>query len=270
MSNKVYANNNEIACKSGNDKVIASFPDVCLSPPSPPAGPIPVPYPDSSFSKDMKSGSKKVKIDGKEVMLKDKSYYKSSPLGDEAATKSLGAGVITHVITGKTYFVGWSMDVKFEGKNVDRHLDLTTSNHASPMANAQIPLPGLEGMTMTPAEKKQKCEELHDEKDRICQAIPKCLVPDNPKKWLGRLGTKRRPMAQRDKLCACLDARIKGIDDCLAARQKVTDECFDGITDDRHEVPESQLRAGRAKAVQQRQEICGGQQYFGSPTGKPW
>jgi hypothetical protein len=152
LGNEVFANGNEIACKSGDAKVIAAFPDVCLSPPSPPAGPIPVPYPDTSFSKDMKNGSKKVKIDGKEVMLKDKSFYKTSPLGNEAATKSLGAGVVSHVITGKTYFVAWSMDVKFEGQNVDRHLDLTTSNHASPMCNEAAPIPSNEEA----ADKKEK------------------------------------------------------------------------------------------------------------------
>lgn len=141
MGCDVYANGDEIACKAGDGKVIAAFPDVCLSPPSPPAGPIPVPYPDTSFSKDMQNGSKTVKIKNKEVMLKDQSFYKTSPLGDEAATKTLGQGVITHVITGKTYFVAWSMDVKFEGENVDRHTDLTTSNHASPMANEAAPNP---------------------------------------------------------------------------------------------------------------------------------
>jgi hypothetical protein len=131
MSNQVYANGNAIACKSGDGMVIAAMPDVCLSPPSPPAGPVPIPYPNTSFSKDMQEGSKTVMIDGKEVMLKDQSYYKTSPLGDEAATNSFGGSVVTHVITGKTYFNAWSMDVEFEGANVDRHLDLTTSNHAS-------------------------------------------------------------------------------------------------------------------------------------------
>lgn len=131
MSNDVYANGNAIACKSGDDKVIAAMPDVCLSPPSPPAGPLPVPYPDTSFSRDMQNGSKTVQINGHEVMLKDQSFYKTSPLGDEAATNSFGGNVLTHVITGKTYFCAWSMDVQFEGANVDRHLDLTTSNHAS-------------------------------------------------------------------------------------------------------------------------------------------
>lgn len=136
----MYANGDEIACKAGDNKVIAAFPNVCLSPPSPPAGPIPVPYPDTSFSKDMQSGSKTVKIKGKEVMLKDQSFYKTLPLGDEAATNGLGANVITHVITGTTYCVAWSMDVKFEGKNVDRHTDLTTSNHASPIAGNPTPM----------------------------------------------------------------------------------------------------------------------------------
>jgi hypothetical protein len=129
MGCKVYANNSEISCKGGANKVIAEFPDVCLSPPSPPAGPIPVPYPDTSFSKDMRNGSRTVKIKKKEIMLKDKSFYKTSPLGDEAATNGLGANVITHTITGKTYCVSWSMDVKVEGENVDRHMDITTSNH---------------------------------------------------------------------------------------------------------------------------------------------
>ena len=129
MSCNVFANNNEIACKAGGNHVIAEFPDVCLSPPSPPAGPVPIPYPDTSFSKDMQGGSKSVKIGGKEVMLKDKSFYKTSPLGDEAATKGLGANVLTHTITGKTYCVAWSMDVKFEGENNDRHMDIRTYTH---------------------------------------------------------------------------------------------------------------------------------------------
>ena len=75
-------------------------------PPSPPAGPIPVPYPDTSFSKDMQNGSKTVLIEGKEVMLKDQSFYKTSPLGDEAATNGHGAGVITPRHHGQDVFRG--------------------------------------------------------------------------------------------------------------------------------------------------------------------
>jgi hypothetical protein len=131
MSHEVYAGKWEIAGESGMNKSIARFPDVCLSPPSPPAGPIPVPYPDTSFSSDLKKGSKTVKLGGKPAALAQQSYYKPSVLGDEAATRTFGANIITHQITGKTYFQAWSMDVKFEGKNVCRHFDITTSNHAS-------------------------------------------------------------------------------------------------------------------------------------------
>src|SRR6266436_7885475 len=148
MANEVYANGREIACKAASGKTIAAFPDVCLSPPSPPAGPVPVPYPNTSMSKDMQNGSKTVMIKDKEIMLKDQSFYKTSPLGDEAATNGLGAGVVTHVITGKTYFVAWSMDVKFEGANVDRHVDPTTSNHASMIGNAMAPMVNLAMMAV--------------------------------------------------------------------------------------------------------------------------
>lgn len=134
MANEVFANTREISCKSGDGKSICAFPDVCLSPPSPPAGPIPIPYPNTAFAKDTTSGSKKVKISKKEVMLKNKSYFKKST-GDEAATKSLGMGVVTHQIQGKVYFTSWSMDVKVEGENVVRHLDLTTHNHMSTPGN---------------------------------------------------------------------------------------------------------------------------------------
>ncbi|VUX45641.1 conserved hypothetical protein [Candidatus Defluviicoccus seviourii] len=130
MANDVFANGMEIACKSGDAKVIAAFPDVCLSPPSPPAGPIPVPYPITSQASDTTDGSKTVKISGKEIMLKNSSSYKKC-MGNDPATKTLGMGVVTHCIQGKTYFVMWSFDVKAEGENVDRHFDTTNSNGMS-------------------------------------------------------------------------------------------------------------------------------------------
>ncbi len=157
MGKEVYANDNEVVCKTGDCKVVAAFPDVCMSPPPPPAGPVPVPYPDSSFSRDLKSGSKSVQIGGGPVGLRDQSFYKSSPLGDEAATRNFGGSLISHTITGKTYFAAWSMDVKFEGKNVTRHSDLTTSNHASP--GSTPPNPNLGVMKIAAAEAASgKCQ----------------------------------------------------------------------------------------------------------------
>ncbi len=130
MSNEVYANGREVSCKAANGKSVAAFPDVCLTPPSPPAGPLPIPYPNTGMASDTADGSKSVKVSGKEVNLKDSSYFKKST-GDEAATKAQGMSVITHQIQGKVYFKSWSMDVKIEGENVVRHMDLTTHNHAS-------------------------------------------------------------------------------------------------------------------------------------------
>jgi hypothetical protein len=130
MSNQVYANGREVSCKAGEGKSICAFPDVCLSPPTPPAGPIPIPYPNTGVTTDTSNGSKTVQISGQEVMLKNSSAFKTST-GDEAATKSQGMNVITHQIQGKCYFTSWSMDVKIEGENAVRHLDLMTHNHAS-------------------------------------------------------------------------------------------------------------------------------------------
>jgi hypothetical protein len=131
MSNDVFANGREISCKKADGKSICAFPDVCMTPPENPATPpgVPVPYPNTGMAKDTTSGSKKVKISGQEVLLKNKSYFKKST-GDEAGSAAK-KGVVTSVNRGKVYFNAWSMDVKFEGENVVRHLDLTTHNHGS-------------------------------------------------------------------------------------------------------------------------------------------
>jgi hypothetical protein len=165
----VYVNGREISCKKGAGKVIASFPDVCLSPPSPPAGPLPVPYPLFAFAKDATSGSKNVKVNGQEVMQRDKSCLKSCK-GDEAATKSLGQGVITHTLGGKVYFASWSMDVVIEGENAVRHLDMTTANHASPLGNESAPWPEVAKMAFAPG---GKCEGV-DEKLKLQKYSTEC------------------------------------------------------------------------------------------------
>lgn len=165
MSNNVYANNDEIACKGGMGKSICAFPDVCMTPPENPATPpgVPVPYPNTGMDSDTTSGSRTVQINGQEVMLKDKSYFKQS-MGDEAGCAAK-KGVVTSVNRGKVYFIAWSMDVKFEGENVVRNLDMTTHNHgsgpntppqifAARMAMANIP--GCEGQAK---EVKDACGE---------------------------------------------------------------------------------------------------------------
>jgi hypothetical protein len=67
-------------------KVTSAFPDVCKTP-STPAGPIPVPYPNTAMSSDTKEGSKKVKMDGNPTMLKESNFSKST--GDEKGTANI-------------------------------------------------------------------------------------------------------------------------------------------------------------------------------------
>lgn len=138
MANEVYANMMEVSCKAAAGKSICAFPDVCFTPPTAPPTPpgVPIPYPNTGFASDCSNGSRSVKITGKEVMLKNKSYFKKST-GDEAGSAPK-KGVITSKITGKVYFTMWSMDVKVEGENVVRHLDMTTHNHASTPGNSLV------------------------------------------------------------------------------------------------------------------------------------
>src|SRR2546430_1674392 len=174
MGNEVYANGMELACKAGEGKSICAFPDVCFTPPENPATPpgVPIPYPNTGMASDTTDGSKTVQISGKEVMLKNKSYFKKST-GNEAGSAAK-KGVVTSVNRGKVYFNAWSMDVKFEGENVVRNLDLTTHNHASPTPNTP-PFPFQDRAAF--AESTGKC------KDEVDEAKKKCTKRGEGKEW---------------------------------------------------------------------------------------
>ena len=75
------------------------------------------------MASDTTDGSTQREDLGQEVMLKNKSYFKKST-GDEAGSAPK-KGVVTSKNMGKVYFNAWSMDVKVEGENVVRHLDIT-------------------------------------------------------------------------------------------------------------------------------------------------
>jgi hypothetical protein len=157
MSRNVYANGREISAKKDANKAICSMPDVCLSPPGPPAGPIPIPYPNSAQASDTDGGSRSVLIGGGEVGLKNVSTYKKST-GDEAATKSFGMNVVSHNIQGPLKHAAWSMDVHIEGQNVIRHMDMTTQNHSNPGA-----VPGIDIAGMAPPGGDPECVELENQ-----------------------------------------------------------------------------------------------------------
>jgi hypothetical protein len=173
MANKVFANGREIACKAASGKTICAFPDVCFTPPETPVTPpgVPIPYPNTGMANDTTSGSKKVKISKKEVMLKNKSHFKKS-MGDEAGVAAK-KGVVTSTNRGKVYFNVWSMDVKFEGENIVRHFDLTTNNHMS-MPGDTPPWIYVDTMAVA-VELSDDCKKLEEYSEESRKELPKSL-----------------------------------------------------------------------------------------------
>jgi len=135
MANEVFVNNLEVACKAADGVSATAFPDPCMVSPCPTSPPVIIPLPNTAYAKDTKKGSKTVLISGKEVVLKDKSYFKTSK-GNEAA--KCKKGMTTGVKKGKAYFTSWSMNVKIEGYNVCRHTDGITHNHGSMAGNTGV------------------------------------------------------------------------------------------------------------------------------------
>lgn len=195
MANEVFANMMEVSCKAADGKSICAFPDVCFTPPQTPATPpgVPIPYPNTGMASDCTNGSKSVKISGQEVMLKNKSYFKKST-GDEAGCAPK-KGVLTSKNMGKVYFNMWSMDVKVEGENVVRNLDMTTHNHGSLPGNSppwpyidKIAAPGIENKCKGDKsreqaacgydKKKKQYTKSAEEccKDADCQKARKCML----------------------------------------------------------------------------------------------
>jgi hypothetical protein len=113
MGQTVFANSRGVDHK-GSGGMSMVFPDVCKTP-APPAGPIPIPYPNIGQASNASKGTKKVKVDGQTAMVKGAKY--SMTTGDEAG--SVG-GVISSKIKGEAEYMMYSFDVKMEGKNVCR------------------------------------------------------------------------------------------------------------------------------------------------------
>ena len=118
--------NGKAAVHSGSAGKAMFFPDVCLSPPGPPAGPVPIPYMNTAVAADLAGGAATVFIEGNPMGNLDSYIAKST--GDEAA-QSTGGGVISHTVQGKAYFLTGSLDVLVEGKPAVFHGSLMTGNH---------------------------------------------------------------------------------------------------------------------------------------------
>jgi Domain of unknown function (DUF4150) len=132
---------------AASNGVATAFPDVCKTPS--PAGPVPIPYPNVAMSADTAQGSQDVKMDGNPIMLQGSNFKMST--GDEAGVVG---GVVSGQIKAKAEFVNFSFDVKFEGKNVARAMDLMLHNDKN-----TPPFPVMQGpvVAMGGNEGKPKC-----------------------------------------------------------------------------------------------------------------
>jgi len=250
MANDVFANGREISCKKADGKSICAFPDVCFTPPQTPATPpgVPIPYPNTAFAKDTTKGSKSVKISGKEVMLKNKSYFKKST-GDEAG-RAPKKGIVTSKITGKVYFTSWSPNVKFEGKNVVRHLDLTTHNHSSTNPTNTCPWSYVDSGAISA--KSDDCKRKKDDIEETCKDS-KLVKTDVGKKEtykthkakLEGKTRKSKKLANKMTIREC-DDECKNAQKCILVRYDEQDTaCCSPENTGHHLLPNSLLQGKR-------------------------
>lgn len=194
----------EISCKASSGKSICAFPDVCFTPPQTPATPpgVPIPYPNTAMASDTDKGSKKVKAYGKPVMLKNKSNFKKS-VGDQAGCAPK-KGIVTSKNGGKASFSAWSMNVKIEGENAVRNLDIMLQNHGSGSNTPPWPFMGSMSLDMSSnaCNKSGDAQKVTDnckkppEKDysKACCTARKCmLVPYSPNQCCKVKGKKMTP-----------------------------------------------------------------------------
>jgi hypothetical protein len=132
---KVYINGHEAVHKGCGGMAIA-FPDVCLCPPGPPAGPVPVPLTNIVQAKDMVGGALTVVIQGYPAGHRD-SYFATST-GNEVS-RNTGGGITSHAVQGTAHFGSSSRDVLIEGKYAVRDGDLVTQNQNKNRMPANCP-----------------------------------------------------------------------------------------------------------------------------------
>ena len=111
-----------LAHKGSNGIAMATIPDICKTPS--PGGPIPIPYPNIAMSSDLANGTKTVKADGQMIAIKGSEYSMST--GDEPGTVG---GVVSSTFKKEAKWILYSFDVKMDGKNACRLMDMMTMNH---------------------------------------------------------------------------------------------------------------------------------------------
>ena len=168
--------------KGSNGFSIATLPDVCKTPT--PGGPVPMPYPNSAFSRNLTKGTKTVKADGGNMAAIKGSHYSMS-FGDEPGTVG---GIKSNTFKKETDWITYSFDVKMDGKNACRLTDKKFHNHKNTV--------DLAGDVETPATPAPFVIQLD------CSGYPSDEAPffqmeNSPERWTVRPHT-RPPSNQRD------------------------------------------------------------------------
>src|SRR2546425_12608254 len=107
MAATVIVNKLSVVHKKSDGKSIAS-PDPCLTP----SPPVPVPYVNVAFSKDLADHARTVFADGEGIALSDSNF--STSVGDEPGT---AGGLGSSVNKGKATFLYYRMDHYEERKH---------------------------------------------------------------------------------------------------------------------------------------------------------
>lgn len=117
----VFANTRSVVHKGDSLTNVCAIPDVCKTPT--PGGPIPIPYINIAFNRNLTKGTKKVRIAGNAIAIAKSKL--STSTGDEPGT--LG-GIVSGKFKGKMAWGTSSPNVKAEGKGVVRFMDITLHN----------------------------------------------------------------------------------------------------------------------------------------------
>jgi len=121
---------NSIVHKGSMGISMATVPDVCYTPL---IIPVPIPYPNFSFSSDLTKGTITVKADGNMIAVKGSEFSRST--GDEPGV--IG-GVISGTFIKESTWLTYAFDLKIEGRNACRLGDKKFHNHMNTVNMAGV------------------------------------------------------------------------------------------------------------------------------------
>ena len=133
--------------RSSSGVTTVTVPDVCLTPS--PGGPVPVPYSNVAFSKDLSGGTATVTADAGNMCAISGSEFSCSN-GDEAGTSG---GVASGTFMKESTWITYSFDVKLEGQGACRLTDKMFQNHNNAVDAGGAVNPPISGAVL-----KELCE----------------------------------------------------------------------------------------------------------------